>query len=99
MAIENKNWYKWLVVAFLWTIGCLNYMDRQAIFSVFPILSKELGMSDVQLGLLGSVFLWVYLRRQFSQLNKRRCAGNLRTQGILAAKGQGNPLSVAVGAT
>jgi MFS transporter, Spinster family, sphingosine-1-phosphate transporter len=60
MAIEHKNWYKWLVVAVLWVIGCLNYTDRQAIFSVFPILNKELGMSDVQLGLLGSVFLWVY---------------------------------------
>ena len=60
MAIEHKDSYKWLVVALLGVIGCLNYMDRTAIFSVFPILSKELGMSDIQLGLLGSVFLWVY---------------------------------------
>ena len=52
--------YKWLLVGFLWMIGCLNYMDRQAIFSAFPLLKRELGMSDVQLGLLGSVFLWIY---------------------------------------
>ncbi len=60
MAVENKGSYKWLLVASLWVIGCLNYMDRQAIFSAFPLLKKELSMSDVQLGLLGSAFLWCY---------------------------------------
>jgi MFS family permease len=60
MAVEDKSTYKWFLVASLWVIGCLNYMDRQAIFSAFPLLKKELGMSDVQLGLLGSAFLWCY---------------------------------------
>ncbi len=60
MAVESKSSYKWLLVALLWVVGCLNYMDRQAIFSAFPLLKKELSMSDVQLGLLGSVFLWCY---------------------------------------
>ena len=60
MAFKQQRTYKWLLVGFLWVIGCLNYMDRQAIFSSFPLLRKELAMSDAQLGLLGSVFLWVY---------------------------------------
>ncbi len=52
--------YKWWVVGMLWWIAFFNYADRQAIFSVFPLLEKELGLSSVQLGLLGSAFAWVY---------------------------------------
>jgi len=48
------------VVAMLWWISVFNYADRQAINSVFPLLEKELGLSMVQLGLLGSAFAWVY---------------------------------------
>jgi MFS family permease len=44
----------------LWTIAFFNYADRQAIFSVFPLLEKEMQLSPVQLGLLGSAFAWVY---------------------------------------
>ncbi|HYM13114.1 MAG TPA: MFS transporter [Bryobacterales bacterium] len=44
----------------LWMIAFLNYADRQAIFSLFPLLEKEMGLSPVQLGLLGSSFAWVY---------------------------------------
>ncbi len=44
----------------LWLICFFNYADRQAIFSVFPILQREWGLSQVQLGLLGSSFAWFY---------------------------------------
>jgi MFS family permease len=44
----------------LWWISVFNYADRQAINSVFPLLQKELGLSLIQLGLLGSAFAWVY---------------------------------------
>src|SRR5512138_2303302 len=52
--------YKWLVVAMLWWISFFNYADRQAIYSVFPLLEKEMGLTPVQLGLLGSSFGLVY---------------------------------------
>jgi MFS family permease len=52
--------YRWYVVAMLWCISFFNYADRQAISSVFPLLEKEMGLSMVQLGLLGSAFAWVY---------------------------------------
>jgi MFS family permease len=52
--------YKWYAVAMLWWIAFFNYADRQAIFSVFPLLEKELHLSALQLGLLGSSFAWVY---------------------------------------
>src|SRR5947209_1053558 len=44
----------------LWCISLFNYADRQAVFSVFPLLEKEMHLTPVQLGLLGSSFAWVY---------------------------------------
>ncbi len=44
----------------LWTICVCNYADRQAIFSVFPLLEREMNLTPVELGLLGSAFAWVY---------------------------------------
>lgn len=52
--------YAWLVVALLWVVACLNYLDRQVIFSVFPLIRAEMKLDDVQLGLLGTMFLWIY---------------------------------------
>ena len=52
--------YRWYIVAMLWAISFFNYADRQAIFSVFPLLEKQMGLTTVQLGLLGSAFAWVY---------------------------------------
>lgn len=52
--------YKWAVVSMLWCVCLLNYADRQAIFSVFPLLKTQMHLSDVQLGLVGSSFMWMY---------------------------------------
>ena len=52
--------YKWRLVAFLFFVAALNYGDRTAMSSVFPLLRRDLGMSDVQLGATGSFFLWSY---------------------------------------
>lgn len=59
-ALAARSSYKWWVVAMLWLISFFNYADRQAIFSVFPLLEREMGLTPVQLGLLGSSFAWVY---------------------------------------
>src|SRR2546430_14181125 len=52
--------YRWAVVGMLWCICFFNYADRQAIFSVFPVLKTEMHLSDLQLGVIGSAFMWVY---------------------------------------
>ena len=52
--------YKWCVVGMLWGICFLNYADRQAIFALFPLLHAQLGLSDVELALVGSSFMWMY---------------------------------------
>lgn len=49
-----------LLIAFMWVAYFLNYSDRQAVFSMFPSLKADLGMTDKQLGLTGAIFLWVY---------------------------------------
>jgi MFS family permease len=56
---SNRN-YKWIVVGLLWFVCFFNYADRQAIFSVFTLLQKEMGLSDAQLGLVGASFMYVY---------------------------------------
>jgi MFS transporter, Spinster family, sphingosine-1-phosphate transporter len=58
--LERSSNYGWFVVVLLWVAAMLNYLDRQAIFSLFPLLRKDLRMSNLALGLVGSVFLWVY---------------------------------------
>jgi MFS transporter, Spinster family, sphingosine-1-phosphate transporter len=52
--------HAWLVVGLLWVVALLNYLDRQVIFSVFPLVRAELRLSSVQLGLLSTAFLWMY---------------------------------------
>ena len=50
----------WRVALFLALASALNYADRAAMSAVLPAVRSELGLSDVSLGLLGSLFLWCY---------------------------------------
>jgi len=51
---------RWHVVVFLSVAFMLCYLDRQVAFSIFPVLKNELGFSDTQLGMVGSLFVWSY---------------------------------------
>ncbi|MBS1798415.1 MAG: MFS transporter [Acidobacteria bacterium] len=51
---------KWIVVALLFLISALNYGDRSALSSILPLLQHEFHLSDIQLGLLQTGFLWTY---------------------------------------
>jgi MFS family permease len=44
----------------LWLVCFFNYADRQAIFSVFPLLRAEMGLNEVELGIVAGAFMWVY---------------------------------------
>ena len=50
----------WAIVGFLWIAYFINYVDRQLVFSQFPVLTRELGFTTGQLGLIGTTFLWAY---------------------------------------
>lgn len=49
------------LLALLTTVNFLNYIDRQALFAVFPAIQGEFHLSDGQLGFLGSAFIVVYM--------------------------------------
>lgn len=50
----------WLVVALLWVVGLLNYLDRVIVTTMRGSLIEAIPMTDAQFGLLTSVFLWIY---------------------------------------
>jgi MFS transporter, Spinster family, sphingosine-1-phosphate transporter len=50
----------WAIVAMLWLVAMLNYLDRMMIVTMREPIVAEIGMTDAQFGLLTSVFLWVY---------------------------------------
>lgn len=54
--------YPWLLVALLWGVALLNYMDRQMLSTMRP--SMQTGIPELQsaeqFGYLMAVFLWIY---------------------------------------
>jgi predicted MFS family arabinose efflux permease len=57
---ETRLPNRWRVVGLLWFCGFFNYADRQAVFSLFPLLKDEFHLSQEQLGTIGSSFMIVY---------------------------------------
>ena len=45
----------------LFLLNLFNYMDRQVLYAVFPLLQTDLHLTDGQLGTLASVFMLVYM--------------------------------------
>ncbi len=56
----RRSLHPWLVVALLWVVIVVNYIDRQLIYSVFPLIKTDMKLSDVELGLISAAFVWVY---------------------------------------
>ncbi len=50
----------WLIVALLWVVALLNYLDRLTITAMHDSITADITMTEAQFGLLTSVFLWVY---------------------------------------
>ncbi|MGO9378459.1 MAG: spinster family MFS transporter [Dissulfurispiraceae bacterium] len=53
--------YHYYALAVLLAANMLNYIDRQVIFAVFPLIKSDLRISDTALGFLGSVFMVCYM--------------------------------------
>lgn len=58
---ETKN-YKWVVVALLWVVALLNYMDRQMLATMRPSMQIDIEQlkSATSFGYLMGIFLWIY---------------------------------------
>ncbi|MBU6320577.1 MAG: MFS transporter, partial [Alphaproteobacteria bacterium] len=48
--------YSWVVLAMLCVIYTFNFLDRQLISILTEPIRKELGLSDLQMGLLGGIY-------------------------------------------
>lgn len=55
----RKN-YKWELLVLLWLAFFLNQADRQIFSVVLPLIRKDLGLSDAELGLIASALVWTY---------------------------------------
>jgi MFS family permease len=60
MSESNHESRSWSIVALLFAAFALCYVDRQSAFAIFPVLKRDLKFSDLQLGLVGSLFGWSY---------------------------------------
>ncbi len=59
--MKDQRRYAWYVLGLLTTINLLNYIDRQVLYAVFPLLKPDLALSDTELGALASAFMVVYM--------------------------------------
>lgn len=60
--MKHKNIYPWVVVALLWVVALLNYMDRQMLSTMQQSMKvdiMELNKAEA-FGALMAVFLWIY---------------------------------------
>jgi MFS family permease len=54
--------YAWVVVALLWFVALLNYMDRQMLSTMRPAMQMDIAelQSATNFGYLMAIFLWIY---------------------------------------
>ena len=54
--------YPWIVVALLWVVALLNYMDRQMLSTMKPSMQMDIAelQSATNFGYLMAIFLWIY---------------------------------------
>ncbi|HEU4555291.1 MAG TPA: MFS transporter [Chitinophaga sp.] len=60
--MKHAKYYPWLVVALLWGVAMLNYLDRQMLSTMKPSIQLDIPEleSATNFGRLMAVFLWIY---------------------------------------
>jgi MFS transporter, ACS family, D-galactonate transporter len=60
--MKNTKLYPWLVVAMLWFVALLNYLDRQMLSTMKPSMMIDIAelVSATNFGRLMAIFLWIY---------------------------------------
>lgn len=60
--MKNSKIYPWIVVALLWGVALLNYMDRQMLSTMKEAMQVDITelQSAANFGYLMAVFLWIY---------------------------------------
>ncbi len=57
----KSDGYSRKVLTLIFCLSLFNYIDRQVLYSVFPLIKADLRLSDAQLGFLASSFMIVYM--------------------------------------
>lgn len=57
---KKRSNYKWEVLALLWVAYLLNQADRQVFNVVLPLIREDLGLSDVAIGSIATIFNLFY---------------------------------------
>lgn len=60
--MSKSKKYPWIVVALLWVVALLNYMDRQMLSTMKPSMQIDIQelQSATNFGYLMAIFLWIY---------------------------------------
>ncbi|MFN5931179.1 MAG: MFS transporter, partial [Sphingobacteriales bacterium] len=60
--MQSSKKYPWVVVALLWVVALLNYLDRQVLSTLKPSMMADIIelQSATNFGRLMAVFLWIY---------------------------------------
>lgn len=74
------------VLTILLAVNLLNYIDRQVLYAVFPLIKADLQISDTSLGLLGSAFMLSYMITAplFGWIGDRKNRVHLAAGGLVA---------------
>lgn len=61
-SFKAKKWYPWMVVALLWVVALLNYMDRQMLSTMRDAMALDISdlESKVMFGKVMAAFMWIY---------------------------------------
>lgn len=59
--LATSQTYRRYVLLVLLGVNLLNYLDRQIIYALFPLIKSDLQISDTALGFLGSFFMVIYM--------------------------------------
>ena len=63
-AAQKPTYIRWWIVVMLFVVTSINYADRAVLAITGPVLSKEIGISAVQMGYVFSAFGWSYVLAQ-----------------------------------
>src|SRR5688572_584227 len=60
--MKHSKAYPWIVVALLWVVALLNYMDRQMLSTMKPSMQMDIAELETaaNFGRLMAIFLWIY---------------------------------------
>jgi MFS transporter, Spinster family, sphingosine-1-phosphate transporter len=60
--MKSIHSYAWIVVALLWPVALLNYLDRQMVATIRASIRADIPSiaNDAQFGVLMATFMWVY---------------------------------------